>query len=1198
MSARKSGLVRLICTDITGNLKFIAGNLKFFCCLNSSCSGMGQFRRNRHSLPFLGMVCLYVSLLENVPFASAAEQATKVEISVPLPHSGSISVVAFSHEGRTIATGSTGDTVKLWDALTGRFIRSVEGKPTGISAIAFSSDDRRIVAGGRDGSLKVWETESGSLSQSFIAHSNQIDAVAFSPDGSLLASGGFGAFKVWSTETWKQPFHAHTGGEFNVKSVAFTPDGHTVVSADVDYKFGGTTGTTRRWNAATGEILQTFKVSGKGVTAVSGDARWVAWVDQWSDHPAVDIQDAESNKVISFPVRAGAKMIAWSPDNSLVALGAAIWRVDTGELVRSLDGPVGEQLALSPDKKRVVSGGEHGWPDLWDVRTGHRIKLNNSFGGAANAVNALAVSPNGHWIVSASGGRSSVPLLKAEESVVQLWNAETGKLVRHLEGPQGYVASLAISSDSQSLLTGGSKLTLREIETGKRVRDIPDLKPDHEITTVSFSSDGKRVVSGSVPNNYCRKDCSMVHIWDPFAPKLLASFGEKFTDAVQFSIRSAKFSPDGVIVAANDLKASSVNGSIVLWSEKGKRLRTISATNWVINEIDISPDGSVIAGGDEGLKWFSASGNASKTLGQQPLEVRSIAASQNGKWVASGRQDGTIELLDAASGKPVHTFQAHLGEVNALVFSPDGTRIASGGADTAVKIWDVVTGLPLVSLVGTQQGEWLAIVREGLAVTPPRAGGFFNASSVENNMLAVVRGLEVTGIDQIYQSLFSPDLVREALAGDRDREVEKAAQELNLEKVLDSGRPPLVEITTPALGSQVDTDLLTAQGTISNEGGGIGRIEWRVNGLTVGVENAPQATSKMLLVSRALPLDPVENAIELVAYNGRNLLASVAAKTSVTSTAAKTDVKPKLHAIVFGLNNYEGTGLRSLHYAVPDAIELGRALKAAGKGLYQEVKVKYVLDPPASEKGLGRVFEPTSDGLEKAFEAVGKEVDVHDTFVFFAAGHGKAVNGRFHLIAKDFYFEPDGDTEDSILKHGIGQDKLQALIVNKIRAKRGLILLDTCESGASVTGSNTRNDTEAALGKLNEATGRTVITASNASQSALEGYEGHGVFTFAILEALVKGDTNGNGTIEVSEIEDWVQKRAPELSARLEGKSGGKRGLTLGYASSGYAKRAAITTSADQIAAEDEGSAQKPRTGSRAEDFSLVSTLAQWPPTP
>jgi len=91
------------------------------------------------------------------------------------------------------------------------------------------------------------------------------------------------------------------------------------------------------------------------------------------------------------------------------------------------------------------------------------------------------------------------------------------------------------------------------------------------------------------------------------------------------------------------------------------------------------------------------------------------------------------------------------------------------------------------------------------------------------------------------------------------------------------------------------------------------------------------------------------------------------------------------------------------------------------------------------------VFEPTSDGLKKAFEAVGKEADIHDTFVFFAAGHGSAVKGRFHLLAKDFHF--DGPADTSILKYGIGQDKLQDLIVNKIKAKRGLILLDTCESG-------------------------------------------------------------------------------------------------------------------------------------------------------
>jgi hypothetical protein len=214
--------------------------------------------------------------------------------------------------------------------------------------------------------------------------------------------------------------------------------------------------------------------------------------------------------------------------------------------------------------------------------------------------------------------------------------------------------------------------------------------------------------------------------------------------------------------------------------------------------------------------------------------------------------------------------------------------------------------------------------------------------------------------------------VREALAGDPDHEVEKAAKELDLKKVLDSGKPPAVTIVTPVLGLQTDADVFLAEGKISDEGGGIGRIEWRVNGLTVGVESPPQGASKTLSMARELPLNPGENRIELVAYNGRNLLASVAAKTEITSTAAQKDIKPKLHAIVFGLNNYEGTGLRSLHYAVPDAKAIGAALKEAGKDLYADVKVTYVLDPGTPTDGLGRVFEASSAGLAKAFDAVGQ----------------------------------------------------------------------------------------------------------------------------------------------------------------------------------------------------------------------------------
>jgi hypothetical protein len=103
----------------------------------------------------------------------------------------------------------------------------------------------------------------------------------------------------------------------------------------------------------------------------------------------------------------------------------------------------------------------------------------------------------------------------------------------------------------------------------------------------------------------------------------------------------------------------------------------------------------------------------------------------------------------------------------------------------------------------------------------------------------------------------------------------------------------------------------------------------------------------------------------------------------------------------------------------------------------------------------------------------------------------------------------------------IGQDRLQDWFANRIKARRGLILLDTCESGALVASRASGIDlanSEASMGRLNEATGRPVLTAAAGDQAAKEGYEGHGVFTYALLDALVNGDTNYDGQNEPSEL--------------------------------------------------------------------------------
>ena len=154
---------------------------------------------------------------------------------------------------------------------------------------------------------------------------------------------------------------------------------------------------------------------------------------------------------------------------------------------------------------------------------------------------------------------------------------------------------------------------------------------------------------------------------------------------------------------------------------------------------------------------------------------------------------------------------------------------------------------------------------------------------------------------------------------------------------------------------------------------------------------------------------------------------------------------------------------------------------------------------------------------------------------------------------------------------------MQDWIANRIKAKKAVILLDTCESGALVGGyrksSADAPSSEAAIGRLHEATGRPVLTAAAEGKPAFEGYKGHGVFTYALMEALHQGDSNNNGTIELTELAAHVQKRVPELVIEL-----GEHG--------GVVKGAAIIAMRGA-----EGDKQSAKFGSTGEDFAIVARL-------
>jgi len=312
-------------------------------------------------------------------------------------HDGIVWSVAFSPDGRLLASGSTDKTIKLWDVASGSLVRTLTGHTMAVSSVAFSPDGRLLASGnGWPDTIKLWDMASGSLVRTLSGHTGPVTSVAFSPDGRLLASSSCGRsltqspwcaqgeIKLWEVASGRE-VRTLTGHTSWVNSVAFSPDGRLLASGAA-----WPDGTTKLWDVATGSLVRTLTGHTWGVLSM-----------------------------------------AFSPDGRLLASGSCGHLNSSGECIQ-------------------------GEIKLWDVTSGSLVR---TISGHTGGVWSVAFSPDGRLLASGSCGQFIAGFCKQGE--IKLWEVATGREVRTLKGHNYAVTSVAFSPDGQLLASGSLDGTIK-----------------------------------------------------------------------------------------------------------------------------------------------------------------------------------------------------------------------------------------------------------------------------------------------------------------------------------------------------------------------------------------------------------------------------------------------------------------------------------------------------------------------------------------------------------------------------------------------------------------------------------------------------------------------------------------------------------------------------------------------------------------